>query len=399
MPTNLINFYSDNLLDGQNVSYTSQLRREYRSVNAVLSPDYVLNLQEQNLFRGNEGKILELFLIFRTLSIYQAAQFMLPQYTVDGHKYLADFFARLYHLYFIHPVDIEDKLNKNKSVFPLPSLTFILGPAGARYLAAKHNKTPVELGWNKSNMITSASYGMHNVIVSEIVIRLMYITRLLQMTKNVSVSLDIASEWEGRLLPKAGGNKVIARPDYTMQVTFTSETTATPVVNTYFLEYDNGTENMDILAQKIGDYNMAYAGGRFVLGNPSNTALAFVFNKPNRASQFLKALYITKRESSSIPYIYITTLDNIYQLGYFNDQWIKVDVDKMREHQRGKAEKKDVSEIQWHSKASPFPELHNHLVASNIYPIIQSYYEQQVDMGNQSLKMEFDVFSNFRLEK
>jgi len=400
MATNLVSFYTENTLALKGENFVNRLEKDYPrpfvSLNKVLSPEYLYDLKEKGLFQDDFVNILNMFTLFRTVSIQQAAQFLLPQYTEEAHVFVAKLFARLYYLHFLHVIDIEDKQKKNLALYPLPSMSFILGPAGARYISSVKNQSLAEIGWKKDSILTEQKYGMHNIIVTEIIIRLTNLIRLLLMIPGIGVELDGVGEWDGRIFPKGttGGKKVLARPDYTFRVRYQEGDTA--ISRSYFMEYDNGTESNDILLKKLADYQLAYSAGHFHLGSPASTSLLFVFNDSKRATRFYwSAVNRLKKELlPSLKRIYITTLDSIYQSGFFCRDWLSIDTnaDDIKKHKDDVAE--DSRKI---VRESPFPEITEKLekhdlisVFSGMYKDISGYDEDHF------LQMELESFIMIR---
>jgi len=395
MPTNLVSFYNQNQLGIRQETYTTRLekdyKREFKDLRVTQSPDYIINLKEKGIFNDDYEKLLEIFTLFRTISIHQASMFLLPQYSVEAHQhFIAPLFARLYYLHFIRPIDIEEKLKKNPAHYPLPSLTFVLDAAGARFLASSKDKSLSDIGWTKSNYFGDKAYGVHNIIVTELIIRLTHLVRLLQMVPSIGIEYEVASEWEGRIFHKGGTKKVIARPDYTIRLKF-QEGESNPVVKTFFLEYDNGTESLDIVLKKLTDYHMAYTAGAFPLGSPANTSLAFIFNDSRRATRFVKlvAKNIKREFMTSLKKIYVNTLDNVYQKGFFSPDWICVDATQKSGTDDGSGD----SSGSVTNRESTFPEIEQKLAENDLYSPLRGMYEDnQVQDENYFLKMELEKF-------
>lgn len=409
MPTNLIAFSEQNKLLFKEKSFTSQLKRPFRSIKTALSPDYLVDLREKGMITEEDGKILEMFRLFRSLTIHQMAQFLYEQYSEEAHMELAESVGRLYYFHFLQPIDIEKKLKDNAAVYPLPSLSFSLGPAGARYLVAQHDSDLREIGWNKGRIITDQTYGMHNIIVTELIIRLTGMLLLMTKIPGVNIMANGINEWEGRIFPKEGiKSKVIARPDYSFQiqnvVQVESAKNQKPESKTFFMEYDNGTEPIDALIQKLVQYQLAFIGGLFPVGTPSNTNLLFIFNKNNRATKFAQTIKSTilKRDFSAIPIIYITTLDSIYSSGFLHDKWVKIVPPRLREILEKEKDSPPTEsygdEPTWFEYKSPIDSLSSVWIDKKLANIFDAVYiKNKEDMGENMdffIKKEFVAITN-----
>lgn len=391
--TNLLSFASQNQFDPTE-TYTSKLSRAFKSISSTLSPDYVINLREQGQFKDNDGRLLEMFTMFRAVSIHQATRTILPQYSQDGHKVVADMFARLYNQYFISPVDLETKMNQEGSI--MPSMTFILGPAGARYLASKYDKSMTDIGWSRQRLITDINYGLHNVLVTEIVIRLMNLLRIVQIDPKVTLGLVVAGEFQGKLVARVAEQKVFARPDYTIQIRFFKEG-GQPVKRTMFIEYDNGTEGMETLRKKVIEYHTSCTAAQGVLSPIKSSNILFIFNKESRAQRFVRDLSGWKQKFPDFEQpLYVGVLDNILQHGFFYRDWANIDLkaNPTQPDQMALPISGDQQGEQQRERCIPnvsvYPEIDQILSGRKLYDA----FKTNIDGDNEKhLRLEFDAFS------
>lgn len=377
--------------------------RDFRPISSSFSQDYVVNLSEQGLITPVMDGLLEIFRFFRVISIQQASAFLLPQYSLDAHRQIATEFARLYYHHFIDLVSQKNMFD-GKDIFPLPSLSFTLGPAGARYLISKHNITIADLGWSKTNRLRTRIFAKHDLTVTEIVLQTIRWFEQIRGLPGLVAKMDTLGEWEGRIFYKnMPQKKVLVRPDYSFMLVCREIKTDQMHRYLYFLEYDNGTEKYEVLLKKIRDYAVSVQEGRYVLGNPKiMSGILMVFNDENRMTNFARLLASRKAMGlEAARAVYLINSQELLKKGMFLSRWIKCDLSSSNSENENtqSAEDDAVPGSFALSESSLFPEISDYIQKTPF----ADFHASLVDMvsgypSDYFIQLESEEFTKYKKE-